>query len=149
VLWEVVLKAVAGCVAITGALIAVFKYIGEKTRQREQDEREKRKDFYRKRQAVYRRLGLSLATIMWYDPDVPEDVDEWNSAKKKFYEIYWGKIPLVADEAVMNLLRVFSDKLHKASSGDKEALKEQVEAITKACRKSLEDEWKDIKKAEE
>ena len=145
-LWDVVLKAVAGSVAIIGALITASKYIDEKVQQREQDWREKRKDFLQEQQAVYGRLGRSLARIMNHDPG---DTD-WNLVKEEFYEIYWGEIPLVADEAVMNLLKEFSDKPHEAKTKEnKEALREQVEAITKACRKSLEDEWKDIKKAEE
>ena len=160
-LWDVVLRAGAGCVAIIGAAITVFKYFEDKARQRkqdlnaelrqmEQDRREKIKDFLQERQTVYRRLGLSLATIMYYDPHDSRDVEEWNSAKKKFYEIYWGEIPLVADDAVMDLLKPFSAKLHKAESKeDKEALAEQVPTITEACRKSLEDEWKNIKEAEE
>jgi hypothetical protein len=36
-LWEIVLKAVAGYIAVIGAVITAFKYIDEKTRQREQD----------------------------------------------------------------------------------------------------------------
>jgi hypothetical protein len=156
-LWEVVLKAVAGYVAIIGAVITAFKYIDEKARQREQDRnaelrqreqdrREERKDFLQERQAVYRRLGLSLARIMNYDP--PDS--EWNPAKEKFYEIYWGEIPLVADEAVMKVVEPFSDVLHRAKTKqDKEAFTNQVSAITEACRKSLGDAWKDIKNAEE
>jgi hypothetical protein len=116
--WEVVLKAVAGYVAIIGAVITAFKYIDEKARQREQDRnaelrqreqdrREERKDFLQERQAVYRRLGLSLVRIMNYDPPDPE----WNPAKEKFYEIYRGEIPLVADEAVMKVVEPFSDVL--------------------------------------
>ena len=104
------------------------------------------KNFLQERQAVYRRLGLSLARIMNYDPPDPE----WNPAKEKFYEIYWGEIPLVADEAVMKVVEPFSDVLHRAETKqDKEAFTNQVSAITEACRKSLGDAWKDIKKAEE
>ena len=83
---------------------------------------------------------------MNYDPLDPE----WNPAKEKFYEIYWGEIPLVADEAVMKAVKPFSDVLHRAKTKqDKEAFTNQVIAITEACRKSLGDAWKDIKKAEE
>ena len=154
-LWEVVLKAVAGYVAIIGAVITAFKYIDDKALQREQDRREERKDFLQERQAVYRRLGLSLARIMNNDPPDPEwDHDppdpEWDHAKEEFYKIYWGEIPLVADEAVMKVVECFSDELHKAKTKqDKEAFTNQVSAITEACRKSLGDAWRDIKKAEE
>jgi hypothetical protein len=156
-LWEIVLKAVSGYVAIIGAIITAFKYIDEKTRQRvqdknaelrqrEQDRREERKDFLRERQAVYRRLGLSLATIMNYDPPDPE----WSAAKEKFFEIYWGEIPLVADEAVMEVVEPFSDALYGAENKQhKDAFIDQVTAITKACRTSLGEAWADIKKAEE
>jgi len=156
-LWEVVLKAVAGYVAIIGAVITAFKYIDDRARQREQDRnaqlrqreqdrREERKDFLQQRQTVYLRLGLSLARIMNYDPDDPE----WNQAKERFFELYWGEIPLVADEAVMRVVEPFSEDLHGAKTKeDKEALANQVSAITESCRKSLGDAWKDIRKAEE
>ena len=119
-----------------------------------QDRREETKDFLKERQAVWGRLGLSLARIMNYDPGDrdPSGVrDLWNEAKEKFYEIYWGEIPLVADEAVMKVVEPFSDVLHRAKTKqDKEAFTNQVSAITEACRKSLGDAWKDInKKAEE
>jgi hypothetical protein len=154
-LWEVVLKAVAGYVAIIGVVITAFKYIDEKARQREQDRnaelrqreqdrREKRKDFLQERQAVYRRLGLSLAKIMNYDPS---DTEEWKLAKEKFYEIYWGQIPLVADEAVMKEVKSFSDVLYKAKTEEDkkaETFTKQVSGITEACRKSLGDAWTDI-----
>jgi hypothetical protein len=129
VLWEVVLKAVAGYVAIIGAVITAFKYIDDKARQRvqdrnaelrqwEQDRREERKDFLQERKAVYGRLGLSLARIMNYDPDDPE----WNKAKEKFFELYWGELRLVADEAVMEAVEPFSDALYTAKTEqDKEA----------------------------
>jgi hypothetical protein len=155
-LWEVVLKAVSGYVAIIGAVITAFKYIDDKARQRvqdlnadlrqrEQDRREKRKDFLQQRQAVYFRLGQSLARIMNYDPPS----SEWNAAKEKFFEIYWGEIPLVADTAVMEAVEPFSDALFAAKTKeDKEVLTDHVSSITKACKKSLEDAWDDIQQAE-
>jgi hypothetical protein len=59
-LWDVVLKAVTGSVAFFGALITASKYFHEKARQREQDWREKRKDFLRERQTGFQRLHGSL-----------------------------------------------------------------------------------------
>ena len=66
---------------------------------------------------------------MNYDPPDPE----WNPAKEKFYEIYWGEIFLVADEAVMKVVKPFSYALHRAKTKqDKEAFTDQVIAITEA-----------------
>lgn len=119
---------------------------GPISKQREQDRLDERKDFLQERQAVYRRLGLSLARIMNYDPPDPE----WNPAKEKFYELYWGELPLFADKAVMKEVERFSDILYEAkTTQDKAAFANQVRAITEACRKSLEDAWKELKQAEE
>lgn len=159
-LWEIVLKAVAGYVAVIGAVITAFKYIDEKARQREQDlkaefrqreqdSRDDKKDFLKERRDVYKRLGAALAAIMNHDPDDPND-DGWIPAKEKFYEIYWGEIRLVADGPVMALVEAFSDALFGAENSEqKQALADQVTQISTACRDSLGDSWKDIRKAEE
>jgi hypothetical protein len=159
-LWEIVLKAVAGYVAVIGAVITAFKYIDEKARQREQDlkaefrqreqdSRDDKKDFLKERRDVYKRLGAALAGIMNHDPDDPND-DGWIPAKEKFYEIYWGEIRLVADGPVMALVEAFSDALFGVeNSKQKQALVDQVTQISTACRDSLGDSWKDISKAEE
>jgi hypothetical protein len=159
-LWEIVLKAVAGYVTVVSALITAFKYIDEKARQREQDlkaearqreqdSRDDQKDFLKERRDVYKRLGAALAGIMNHDPDDPND-DGWILAKEKFYEIYWGEIWLVADGPVRALVEAFSDTLFGVENSDqKQALADQVTKISTACRDSMGDSWKDIRKAEE
>ena len=138
-LWEIVLKAIAGYLAIIGAVITAFKYIDDRAEHRQQTERELRRPFIEQRQAVYIRLGLSLAGIMNLDPD---DGAIWNRAKEDFYRIRWGEIPLVADGFVMKTVEVFSNALHLASSrDDKERLGELRSAIVEACRASLGDAW--------
>jgi hypothetical protein len=153
-LWDIVLKSISGYIAVIGAVITAFKYIDDKSRQRdqdhraailqiEQDDRNKRKDFLQQRQAIYSRLGQALATIMNYDPNDAQ----WNPAKEKFYEIYWGELPFVADEAVMKKVEPFSDDLYGTSTKEEKErlhLSEKVQAITAACRKSLGDAWDDI-----
>jgi hypothetical protein len=156
-LWEIVLKAVAGYIAVIGAMITAFKYIDEKTRQREQDlkaefrqreqdSRDDKKAFLKERQDVYKRLGAALAVIMNHDPND----DGWIPAKEKFYEIYWGEIRLVADVQVMALVEAFSNALFKVENSEqKKALAVEVIKISNACRDSLGVSWKDIRKAEE
>lgn len=101
-------------------------------------QRELRRPFLEQRQAVYLRLGRSLSDIMNHDPGD----DEWDPAKEKFFTIYWGEIPLVYDKGVAESLEPFSDKLHSAeTSEDKEQLAPLVQAINKACRISLGEDW--------
>jgi hypothetical protein len=160
-IWETILKAVAGYVAVLGAVVTAFKYIDEKARareqdlkaevrQREQDVRDEKKDFLKERQDVYKRLGAALADIMNHDPDDPRDEEKWPAAKKNFFNIYWGEIRLVADETLMGLVEKFSDDLFATETSEqKEALADQVTLISTACRDSLGNSWKSIKKAEE
>jgi hypothetical protein len=136
-LWEVVLKAIAGYLAIIGAIITAFKYIDERTEHRENAQRELRRAFLEQRQTVYRRLGLSLANILNYDPGD----DEWEPAKQEFYRIYWGEIPLVSDEGVAKALEPFSDTLYSATREDKKQLAELSTVISEACRVSLGETW--------
>jgi uncharacterized membrane protein YcjF (UPF0283 family) len=79
-LWKVVLKAIAGYLAIIAAVITAFKYIDERREHRENAQRELRRAFLEQRRTVYLRLGLSLARIMNYDPGD----SEWESTKEDF-----------------------------------------------------------------
>jgi hypothetical protein len=135
-LWEITLKAVAGYLALTGALIAALKYIDERAEHNEAAQRESRKAFLEKRQDVYFRLGLSLARIMNHDPG---DSD-WEPAKEEFFTLYWGEIPLVADKAVSEAVEQFSDALYSTNNGEKN-LSQLSTAITRACRTSLGESW--------
>ena len=160
-IWETIIKAVAGYVAVLGAVVTAFKYIDEKARgreqdlkaevrQREQDVREDKKDFLKERQDVYKRLGAALADIMNHDPDDPRDEEKWPAAKRTFFEIYWGEIRLVADDTVMILVEKFSVDLYATENSEqKQALADQVNLISNACRDSLENSYKVIKKAQE
>jgi hypothetical protein len=136
-LWEIVLKAIAGYLAIIGAVITAFKYIDERREHRENAQRELRRAFLEQRQAVYLRLGLSLARIMNYDPGD----EEWEPAKQEFYRIYWGEVPLVSDEGVAKALEPFSDTLYSATKEEKRQLAELSTVISEACRVSLGETW--------
>jgi hypothetical protein len=138
VLWNLILKAVSGYLAIIGAVIAAFKYLDERAEHSEAALRESKKGFLDKRQDVYFRLGEALAEIMNHDPGD----GEWVPAKMSFYKLYWGEISLVSDKAVTSAVEDFQRDLDKVEdSMAKENLAPQCVAIMQECRKSLGDMW--------
>jgi hypothetical protein len=136
-IWDIILKAFAGYMAISGALIAALKYLDDKANATEIARREASKDFFAKRQEVYFRLVQSIAEIINHDPGDPE----WNPAKEAFWKIYWGEIGLVSDKYVAEAVETFSDALWNHEKNDEEALSELGKAIVRACRISLGETW--------
>lgn len=136
-LWEIVLKAVAGYVAVSGALVAALKYLDERAAHTEIAEREGRKDFLAKRQEVYFRLVNALSEITNCDPGD----EEWQPANNAFWKIYWGEIVLVSDTAVADAVENFSEALWNYKGEEKEKLSRLIRATVRACRASLGETW--------
>jgi len=135
-IWDIILKAFAGFLAISGALIAALKYLDDKAHATEIARREASKDFFAKRQEVYFRLVQSMSEIMNQNPGSPG----WGPAVAAFWEIYWGEIGLVSDKAVADAVETFSDALWNYK-GDEETLSGLGKATVRACRTSLGETW--------
>jgi hypothetical protein len=147
-IWEIILKAIAGSFALSGAIVAVLrylddraaaalKYLDDKAALAKAEEREAVKDLLAMRQDIYARLIKSMAKIMNYDPDD----EEWIPAKMTFFEIYWGELRWVWNEEVEETAEKYSDAVFKYERGPKSEIIALSEDLVKACRRSLGEAW--------
>ena len=98
-IWEIILRAVGGLLALTGAIVAVLKYLDDKAAANikylddkmaiaKAEGKEATKDLLVMRQDIYSQLIKSMAKLINYDP-----IDqEWVPSKMQFFEIYWGEL---------------------------------------------------------
>jgi hypothetical protein len=97
--WDLAIKGVGGLVALIGAWIALVKYLREKRKENETAKIESQKPFLTKRQEVYFDLlavSASIATKM-------QDDEHRKDAEDKFWQLYWGAFPVVADDGFSRL----------------------------------------------
>jgi hypothetical protein len=106
--WDIILKTVAGYIALAGALITVLKYIDEKVHATEIARRESKKEFSEKQQQVYFRLLRATATIATEKPGAPDRLP----AEDVFWRLYWGEIIMVEDDGVAKEVDAFSNVLY-------------------------------------
>jgi hypothetical protein len=137
-IWEIILKAIAGLLALSGAIVAVLKYLDDKAAAVRANEREATRDLLATRQETYGRLIRSMAKIMNYDPGD----DKWDDAQTGFFEIYWGDLRWVWNKEVEGAAGKYSDALFKYMGGPKDELISLSEDVVRACRKSLGEAWK-------
>ena len=143
-LWEIILKALAGLLALSGAIVAVLKYLDDKAAAARASERETIKDLLAMRQDIYVRLIKTMAKLINRDPDDPRDSD-WLPLQDTFFEIYWGELRWVWNEGVESAARKYSDALWEYKGGSKDRLIELTEEAVRACRISLGEAW-DVEK---
>lgn len=140
-MWEIILKAGAGFLAISGALIAVLKYLDDKIHSTEIARREARKDLSVKQQEVYFRLLNATSTIGNEIKGTAVRIE----AEKNFWRMYWGEIVMVEDPAVAVAVDAFSDALWDQPDNSVQLLNLSMN-LARACRASLGDTWKVIQK---
>jgi len=143
--WDIIIKAVGGVLALSGAAITAFKYLDEKAQANltaqaanvaaeqanETAKKEARKPFDEQRQAIYLDLLSATATI----GNTRHNTPERESANDRFWFLYWGPLPLVADFTVGEAVNRFSELMDKPE--DEIPLRNASMAIAKACRSSL------------
>jgi hypothetical protein len=136
-IWEIILKAIAGSLALSGAIVAVLKYLDDKAAAVRAIEKEAIKDLLAMRQDIYARLIKSMAKIMNYDPGDTE----WVPAKMTFFEIFWGELRWVWNEEVEAAAEKYSNVVFKYKGGPKDEIIALSEDVVRACRKSLGEAW--------
>jgi hypothetical protein len=129
--WDVVVKAVGGGIALSGAFFAVSRYLDETSKANHAAMIEARKPFMQKRQDIYYDLVLATATISNKGPGDPLRVQ----AETNFWLLFWGALPLVADLQVGGAVNRFSEALD--NSEDVIALRNASMNLAQACRASL------------
>ena len=128
-IWEVILKAIAGYLALSGALIAVLH-------STEIARREARTDFSVKQQDVYFRLVEAMSTVA----NEVRGTAERLAVEKRFWRLYWGEVVLVEDGLVAESIAKYSVALWHHPD-DSENLSVQSMHVARACRNSLGKTW--------
>lgn len=136
-LWEIVLKAVAGLLALSGAIVAVLKYLDDKAAAAKAEEKENVKDLVAMRQDIYMRLIKSMAKLINRDPGH----HDWLPIQDTFFEIYWGELRWVWNSEVELAARAYAKALFEYMGGPKNELISLGEDVVRACRKSLGEAW--------
>ena len=136
-IWEIILKAVAGFLAISGAIIAVLRYLDDKVHSTEIARREARKDFSVKQQEVYFKLIDATSTIA----NETKGTADRSAAEDRFWRLYWGEIVMVEDDAVAAEVDSFSDALWDEPDNSVRMLNGSMN-LARACRESLGETWK-------
>ena len=130
--WDFFLKGIAGVVAISTFIIAASKYLDERRIANRTAAIEASKPFFEKRQEVYCKLVTATSTIAnrnMSDKKRKESVDD-------FWLLYWGELPLVADEAVGKAADTFSEILFHTPKKNVDLRNKSMD-LARACRRSL------------
>lgn len=135
--WEIVFKGVGGVVGIVGITITVSKYFAEKQKENHNSLLVAQAPFFAKRQDVYFRLVSTTAILGNVSPKSPAR----RNAESQFWQLYWGDVPLVADEEVSMAVDLFSDALYPSEplSVDNHGIliRNSSMNLARACRSSL------------
>src|ERR1022692_4253976 len=133
--FEFALKAIASLIALVGAYLAVRKYLDEKGKANETARTESQKPFSAKQQEIYFDL---LSTTALISTSGKEDA-AWGPAVDHFWVLFWGAVPMVADQGVSGMVDAFSEALDNPD--DEVALRNASMDLARACRRSLGEAW--------
>ena len=131
---ESVIKITAGIGAMIGTLLAVFKFLDEKRKSNETARIEARKPFSTRQQEIFLELVNTTAII-----STRYGKDDWEPAFQRFWTMYWGVIPIVADEEVSIAVDHFADTLDDLKN--EIAIRNASMNLARACRQSLGESW--------
>lgn len=93
---------------------------------------EAQKPFSEKRQSVYYELVSSTAAICTRGEEDPVRI----AAEQRFWELYWGPVPMVCDGTVGSAINRFEETLATKREDLKE-LRNASMKLAEACRESL------------
>lgn len=130
---DLAIKGAGGALALGGTLIAVLRYLDDRSKAIETASLEARKPFLERRQSVYVELVQTTAVLGTIeDCNDPAAID----AARRFWAVYWGTLPLVTDEAVSLLVDKFSELIADEST-DWVGRRNLSMNIARACRASM------------
>lgn len=130
-----ILKAVGSVVALIGAYVGVLKYLEEKRKANETARTESQKPFSAKQQEIYFDLVMTTAII----GNRPRRDPDRRKAEKHFWVLFWGPIPMVANEEVAKAIDAFSDAMDTPENGLH--LRNTSMNLARACRHELGEAW--------
>jgi hypothetical protein len=129
--WDAAFKGIGGLVAIVGATVGLSKYFDERAKANQAALIEAQKPFSAKRQEVYFQLVSATSTIGNKDRSNPLRQE----AETQFWQLYWGAVPMVADDQVALAVDAFSIALDDPDNGI--LLRNTSMNLARACRQSL------------
>jgi|ERR1017187_2090366 hypothetical protein len=133
--FEFALKAVGSLIALIGAYLAIMKYLAEKRKANETARTESQKPFSAKQQEVYFDLLSTTALISTRERNDPDR----ELAEAHFWVLFWGAVPMVANQEVAKAVDVFSEAL-EVSNDDVRRRNASMD-LARACRRSLGEAW--------
>ena len=116
---------------------ALDKQVFEEARADATRRLEIRKPFSLKQQEVY--FDLLNTTAILSNRTVGEP--EWWTASNHFWILFWGVVPVVADEAVGAAVNYFSECLDDPGAQNGIPLRNASMDLARACRSSLGEAW--------
>ena len=129
--WDELFKGVAGLITLAGALLATARYLREQKHANEVALIEANKPFAERQQSIYYEL-ISVTALM---SNRERDDPARRIASDKFWELYWGAVPMVADLEVGAAVNRFSEALDDPDDGVR--LRNRSMDLAMACRNSL------------
>ena len=129
---DIVVKAVVGLTAVLGAWLTASKYLAEREKEATASLIEARRPFMTKRQEVYYELVQTASTISNRGMDDPIR----REAAMRFWDLYWGAVPLVADREVSVAVDEF-EIAYSFRPEDGVGLRNASMQLARACRNSL------------
>lgn len=127
-------------VAVTGIAISIVQY--SRT-----TERDFKKPFWEKQLNLYMDLTGAAAILTAFATDQdPVAKAEYQKARVKFWELYYGQLAVIADPEVDKIMVDFGQCLRQIESNDQRCdttmLKQKSLSLAAACRSSVSTSWK-------
>ena len=131
---ELALKVIGSIIAITGAYLAIMKYLDQRHNDSHTARVESQKPFSIKQQEVYFNLVNTTAIIAnrFGQP-------EWEAACRDFWIMFWGAVPMVADEEVSKAVDGFANTFDDPENSV--SMRNASMNLARACRSSLGISW--------
>lgn len=150
---DILVSLLPSLLAVAGGLWALYKYLNDSKKAQDKDrvvreqanktaEIEAQRPFVAKQQEVYFDLLLTTSFIATREPENEEErksLPERDAAIRHFWVLFWGPLPVSADQDVAKAADVFSEALD--NQDDFVPLRNASMDLARACRRALGSAW--------
>src|SRR5215475_8252989 len=133
---ERTLKWIGAVVALGGLALGIANYLATARRDVETRSLEARKQYLTRQLDLYTdatRAAAKLATA-------PKDSPEYEKARARFWELYWGELSMVENQGVEAAMKQIGDCLNGRCVGCPDLARCSLD-LAHACRRSLAESW--------
>ena len=134
-IFEFALKAIGSLIALVGAYLAAARYLDEKRKANVTARTESQKPFSAKQQEIYFDLLSTTALISTRE----QSDEERQRSEDHFWVLFWGAVPMVANQEVAAAVNAFSEALDFPDKAV--GLRNASMDLARACRRSLGKAW--------